>query len=194
MDELGGKSFAMADAQSPATEALGTIGRRRVFCWLPLVTGAVVLVLCWIALAVALTVNGGSCFPEPGLEGIGKHLAFQYYVWDASGFGSGLALFIYAAICLAPYALLSGCVRLAARGRTTLFLAVLAITGTIFMVLYDGLGFWAAYDDLHRGVFLCGFAFDLLPAGGVVAGACAATAGSLAALLIEWRWRVRTQG
>ncbi len=143
-------------------------------------------------MAIALTINGGTCLPEPGLGGVGNHLAFQLGIWDESGLGATLALIIYAAACLAPFALLSGCVRLAARGRTTLFLAVLALVGMVFVALYDVLGFWAAYDDLHHGGFLCGFAFDLLPIGGLVAGGGAVIAGSLAALLIEWRARARS--
>jgi len=165
-----------------------------VLCWLPLVSGAVVLALCWTVMAVALVLNGGAnCLPEPGFRAVADHVAFQLKIWDESGLGSAAALVIYATVCMLPYALLSGCVRLAARGRSTLFLAVLAITGTVFMVLYDILGFWAAYNDLSHSGFLCGFAFDLMPVGGLVAGACAATAGSLAALLIEWRWRARTR-
>lgn len=160
--------------------------------WLPLVSGAVVLMLCGIMLAVALMLSGGAnCLPEPGFRALGDHVAFQLHIWDESGFGSDLALVLYAAVCMVPYALLSGCVRLAARGRTTLFLAVLAIIGTAFMALFDALGFWAAYDDLSHSGFLCGLAFDLMPIGGLIAGACAATAGSLVALLVEWRWRAR---
>jgi len=35
-------------------------------------------------------------------------------------------------------------------------------------------------------------AFGLVPIGGLIAGACAVTIGSLAALAIEWRRRART--
>jgi len=143
-------------------------------------------------MAAAFMLTGRmACFSEPGLVGVGNHLAFQLKIWDESGLGSALALVLYAVFCLGPYLLLSGCVRLAARGRSTLFLGVLAIVGTIFVALFDVLGCWAAYDDLSHSGFLCGFAFDLLPVGGLVAGACAATAGLLFALLIEWRWRRR---
>jgi hypothetical protein len=183
----------MADIQSQAAAVPKDARRRRVLCWLPLATGSVVLALCWTAMAVALVLSdGANCLPEPGLRHVADHVAFQLHIWDESGLGSAIAIVIYATVCLLPYALLSGCVRLAARGRTTLFLAVLAITGALFMVLYDMLGFWAAYDDLSHSGFLCGFAFDLMPVGGLIAGACAATAGSFAALLIEWRWRART--
>ena len=179
----------MADAKSQATVAPSDAGRRRLLCWLPLISGAAVLVLCGSGMALALVLNGGgNCFAQPGLRGVGDHVAFQLGIWDESGLGSAFALVIYAVVCVLPYALLSGCVRLPARGRTTLFMAVLAVIGTGFMALFDALGFWAAYDDLHHGSFMCGFTFDLLPIGGLIAGACAATAGSLAALLIEWRW------
>jgi hypothetical protein len=144
-------------------------------------------------MAAAFIVNGRpTCLSGPGLMGVGDHLAFQMKIWDESGVGSALALVVYAAFCLAPYLLLSACVRLAARSRTTLFLGVLAIVGTTFVALFDALGFWAAYDDLSHGSFLCGMTFDLLPVGGLVAGACAATAGLLFALAIEWRWRARS--
>jgi hypothetical protein len=182
----------MADVRSLVTAAPGEARRRRLLWWFPLAIGGVVLVLCWLAMAVAL--NGrANCLVEPGLRNVADHVAFQLDIWDESGLGSLLAILIYAIVCVLPYALLSGCVRLAARGRTTLFLAVLAITGTAFMMLFDVLGFWAAYDDLSHSGFMCGFAFDLMPIGGLIAGACAATAGSLAALLIEWRWRVRAR-
>ncbi|MGH7123368.1 MAG: hypothetical protein ACREFI_03275, partial [Stellaceae bacterium] len=69
--------------------------------WLPLVTGAIVLVLCGIALALS---EGANCLPEPGLRAVGDHLAFQYHVWEGSGLGSALALIIYATLCLLPYA------------------------------------------------------------------------------------------
>lgn len=184
----------MADAQGPAAGVPSDAGRRQMFWWLPLVSGATVLVLCWVTLGVALMLTGSAnCLPKPGLRAMGDHIAFQLHIWDESGLGSDLALVIYAVVCLLPYALLSGCVRLAARGRTTLFLAVLAITGTVFMVLFDVLGFSASYNDLSHSGFLCGFAFDLMPIGGLVAGACAATAGSLVALLIEWRVRAHAR-
>ena len=184
----------MVDAQPPSESMPGDARRRRLLCWLPLVAGGTVLVLCSIALALALVLSGGAnCFPEPGLGAVGDHLAFQLDIWDQSGLGSALALVIYAIVCLLPYALLSGCVGLAAHGRTTLFLAVLALAGTVLMALYDVLGFWLAYDDLSHSGFFCGFAFDLVPVGGLVAGACIATGVSLAALLIEGRWRGRTR-
>jgi hypothetical protein len=72
------------------------------------------------------------------------------------------------------------------------FVGALAIVGTAFVALYDALGFWAAYDDLSHGGMLCSMAFDLLPIAGLIAGACAATAGLLFALLIDWRWRRRS--
>lgn len=182
----------MAEFQSPAAGLPSDAGRRRMLCRLPLVSGGVVLVLSWIALSVALMLSGGAnCLPEPGLRAVGDHIAFQLNIWNESGLGSDLALVIYAVVCILPYAFLTGCVRLAARGRTTLFLAVLAITGTGTMVLFDAFGFWAAYDDLSHSGFLCGLALDLMPVGGLIAGACAATAGSLLALLVEWRWRAR---
>ena len=178
----------MGDARSSATVSPGEARRRRLLWWSPLAIGGMVLVLCWLALAVAL--NGrANCLVEPGLRNVADHVAFQLHIWDESGVGSLVAIVIYAIVCVLPYALLSGCVWLAARGRTTLFLSVLAITGTAFVALFDALGFWAAYDDLQHGGFMCGFTFDLLPVGGLIAGACAAIAGSLAALLIEWRWR-----
>ncbi|GEM_PF-3012014 len=178
----------METSGDPAKGAPGDARWRRVYCWLPLVSGIVVLMFCWSALAAALMVNGGTtCFSSPGLAGVGDHLAFQLHIWDEPGLGAALALAIYAGISLVPFLLLSGCVRLAARGRTTLFLAVLAIVGTVFMALYDAFGFWAAYDDLLHSSFLCGFAFDLVPVGGLVAGAGAVTIGSLSALVAEWR-------
>ena len=181
----------MAEVRGLAANVESDAGRRRVLVWLPLVSGAIVLAICWITLGVALMLSGATCLPKPGLRGMGDELAFQLRIWDESGFGSDLALVIYAVVCLLPYALLTGCVRLAARGRTTLFLAVLAIVGAAFMALFDALGFWAAYDDLSHSSFLCGFAFDLVPIGGLIAGACAATAGSLIALLMDWRVRAR---
>lgn len=181
----------MAELQGPAASVESDAGRRRMLWWLPLVSGAVVLLLCCIALMVALGIDERTCLPQPGLRGLGDHTAFELGVWEPSGLGSALALVLYAVVCLVPYALVSGCVRLAARGRTTLFLAVLAIIGTVFMALFDAFGFWAAYDDFSHSSFLCGIAFDLLPVGGLIAGACAATAGSLVALLIERRWRAR---
>ena len=183
----------MGEVQGPAVSVPNDAGRRRMLWWLPLVSGATVLAICWVTLGVALMLSGASCLPEPGLRAMGDHIAFQLHIWDESGFGSDLALVIYAVVCVLPYALLSGCVRLAARGRTTLFLAVLAIIGTVFVVFFDALGFWAAYDDLSHSNFLCGLAFDLMPIGGLIAGACAATAGSLVALLIEWRVRARAR-
>ncbi|HKF73315.1 MAG TPA: hypothetical protein VKB68_16295 [Stellaceae bacterium] len=182
----------MSDAGDPAEGWQADVHARRIFSWLPLVSGAVVLVVCWSAMAAALALSRvPTCLSGAGLSGVADHVAFQLKIWDESGLGSTLALVIYAAVCLVPYMLLSGCVRLAARSRAPLFLGVVAIVGTAFVALYDALGFWAAYDDLRHGGFLCGFAFDLVPVGGVVAGACAATAGVLFALLIEWRWRAR---
>jgi hypothetical protein len=145
-------------------------------------------------MAIALALSGGAnCLPEPGLRAVGDHVAFQLHIWDESGLGSAIALVIYAAVCMVPYALLSGCVRLAARGRTTLFLAIMALVGTVLVALYHALGFWVAYNDLSHSGFMCGFAFDLLPVGGLVVGACSATAASLAALVIERRWRARAR-
>ena len=189
-----GKPGVMAEAQSPTSGKPGDARRRRILCWLPLMAGASVLVLCWIALAAALVLSGGAnCLPEPGLRAVGDHVAFQLHLWEESGLGSALALAIYAIVCLIPYALLSGCVRLAARGRTTLFLAVQALVGTSLLALYDVLGFWAAYDDLSHSGFMCGIAFDLLPVGGLIVGAFSATAGSLAALVTEWHRRARAE-
>jgi len=156
------------------------------------VGGAIILSLCGIATAVMVVVTGTTCFfGEPGLAGVGKSLAHQIGIWDEFGLGAMLALLVYAGVSLTPFLLLSGCVRLAARSRTTLFLAVLAITGTLFVALYDILGFWAAAVDIAHGGFLCEMAFDLVPIGGLVAGACAVTVGSLAALVFEWRRRAR---
>ncbi|HKX06951.1 MAG TPA: hypothetical protein VJN67_02100 [Stellaceae bacterium] len=183
----------MAEGQGPAAGMPSGAGRRRMLVWLPLVSGAIVLAICWVTLGIALMLSGASCLPAPGLRAMGDQIAFQLKIWDETGLGSDLALVIYAVVCVLPYALLSGCVRLAARGRTTLFLAVLAITGTVFVALFDALGFWAAYDDLSHSSMLCGLAFDLVPVGGLIAGACAATAGSLVALVIEWRWWARTR-
>ncbi len=185
----------MAQARDPARKAPSDARRRRLLGWLPLIAGAVVLAFCGSGIALALALNGGAnCFERPGLRGVGDHVAFQMHIWNQSGLGSALALVIYAVVCLLPYALLSGCVRLAARGRTTLLLVVLAFTGTAFVALFDALGFWTAYDDLQHGGLMCGLAFDLLPIGGLIAGACAATAGTLAGLLIDWRWHARTRG
>jgi hypothetical protein len=171
----------------------GDTRRRRLLCWFPLVGGAIVLPLCWIAMAAMAAISGVStCFGEPGLGAVARELAHGMRIWDDSGFAAGVGLLIYVAVSLAPFLLLSGCVRLAARGRTTLFLAVLAITGTVFVSLYDILGFWAAYGDIKRGGFLCDMAFGLVPIGGLIAGACAVTIGSLAALAIEWRRRAHT--
>jgi hypothetical protein len=151
-----------------------------------------VLALCWIAMAVMVVVTGTRCFfGEPGLGAVGESLAHQLGIWDESGLGAAVALIIYAGVSLAPFLLLGGCVRLAARSRTTLFLAVLALTGTVFVALYDILGFWAASADIAHSGFLCDLAFDLVPIGGLVAGACAVIVGSLAALVIEWRQRAR---
>ena len=171
--------------------ALKEEGRRRMLCWLPLASGAAVLSICWISMAAMLDLNGGAtCFSgEPGLGAVGDELAQQLGIWDETGFGAALGLLIYAGVSLVPFLLLSGCVRLAARGRTTLFLAVLAILGTAFISVYDALGSWAAYADLAHGGFLCSLAFELVPIGGTVAGACAVIVGSLAALAIEWRRR-----
>lgn len=181
----------MSGAEGPADEGAGEARRRRLLCWLPLAAGAVVLALCWVAMAVMVTLSGGTTcfFGEPGLGAVGNELAHQIGIWDETGLGAALALVIYAAVSLAPFLLLSGCVRLAARSRTTLFLAMLAIIGTVFVALYDAFGFWAAYGDLQHGGFLCSMAFELVPIGGLIAGACAATVGSLAALVIEWRRR-----
>lgn len=167
---------------------------RRRLCWLPTVAGAVVLSGCWGAVAVLIVVSGSACFlGELGLEPVARSLAFQFGTWDESGFGTVLACLIYVGLSLAPFLLLSGCVRLAACGRTTLFLVVLALIGTGFVTLYDLLGYWAAAFDIAHGGMLCDMAFHLVPFGGLIAGACAATAGSLAALLIEWRRRPRTR-
>src|SRR5215813_1959890 len=123
----------MAGAQHPAAGAPSDAARRRMLSWLPLVSGGVVLLLCGIALVVALGINDRTCLPQPGLRGLGEHTAFELGIWNASGLGSALALVLYAVVCLIPYALVSGCVRLAARGRTTLFLTVLAVVGTVFI-------------------------------------------------------------
>jgi len=180
----------MSEAGYPAYYSADKIARRRMLCWLPLVTGAAVLSLCWIAIAVMLTVTGSTCFfGEPGLGAVGNALAHELGMWDDAGLGAALASLIYAALSLAPFLLLSGCVHLAGRNRTTLFPTVLSITGTTFVALYDILGFWAASVDIQRGSFLCSLAFELVPIGGVVAGACAVTFGSLAALVVEWRRR-----
>ena len=184
----------MSGAEEPVERTGGDVTRRRQLCWLPTVTGAIVLSMCWIAIALLIVVSGSACFlGELGLAPVARSLAFQFGTWDESGLGTVLACLIYLGLSLAPFLLLSGCVRLAARGRTTLFLAVLALTGTVFVALYDILGFWAAAVDIRQGGMLCDMAFHLVPFGGLIAGACAATAGSLAALLIEWRWRARTR-
>lgn len=179
----------MNGAEYPADDAR----RRRIFCWLPLASGAAVLSICWMVMAAMLALNGGTTcfFGEPGLGAVGDELAHELGLWDDTGLGAALGLLIYLGVSLLPFLLLSGCVRLAARGRTTLFLAVLAIIGAAFVSLYDILGFWAAYFDLAQGGFLCSLAFELVPIGGVAAGACAVTVGSLAALVIERYSRTR---
>ncbi len=177
----------MSVAEEPAEGAHAETKRRRRLCWLPLGAGAVVLSICWIAIAVLIVASGSACFlGELGLAPVARSLAFQFGIWDESGLGTVLACLIYAGVSLAPFLLLSGCVRLAARSRTTLFLAVLALTGTVFVALYDILGFAAAGFDIAHGGFLCHMAFHLVPIGGLVAGACAVTVGSLAALAVEW--------
>jgi len=164
-----------------------------MFCWLPLAAGAGVLSIIWIAMAAMLALHGSTAcfFGEPGLRAVGDQLAHDIGIWDETGLGAALGLITYAGVSLLPFLLLSGCVRLAGRGRTTRFLAVLAIVGTAVVSAYDVLGLWAAYIDLAHGDFLCSLAFELVPIGGVVAGACAVTVGSLAALAIEWRRRAR---
>lgn len=180
----------MADAEALSAGAPPDKRRRRFLCWLPILAGVVVLGLCWTAVAVLIMVSGSACFlGEVGLAPVARSLAFQFGTWDESGLGTVLACLIYAGVSLAPFLLLSGCARLAARGRTTLFLSVLTLTGTAFVALYDALGYWAAAFDIAHGGMLCDMAFHLVPFGGLIAGACAAIAGSLAALLIEWRWR-----
>ena len=147
----------------------------------------------WTAMAAMLALNGGTpCFGEPGLGGVGNQLARDMGIWGDTGPGATLGLLTYVGVSLIPFLLLSGCVRLASRGRTTRFLAVLAIAGTMFVSLYDVLGFRAAYVDLAQGGLLCRLAFELVPIGGVIAGACTVIVGSLAALVIEWRWRARS--
>ena len=157
--------------------------RRTMLCWLPLASGAVVLLLCWLALELALSATGAACLGGFGLETVGDSLARDIPV------GPVLALLVYVGVSLAPFLLLSGCTRLAARSRTTRFLAVQAVTGTTLVSLYDVLGYVAAYSDLHDGGFLCDLAFELVPIGGLVAGACAIVVGSLAAIVVEWRRR-----
>jgi hypothetical protein len=143
-------------------------------------------------MAVMLALNDGTpCFGEPGLGAVGDELAHELGIWDGTGLGAALGLLTYLGLSLLPFLLLGGCVRLAARGRTTLFLAVLALIGTAFVSLYDVVGFWAAYVDLAHGGFLCSLAFELVPIGGVIAGACAVTVGSLAALVVERYRRAR---
>jgi len=183
----------MGGAKYSADGAEGEGRRRRGLCWLPTIAGAIVLSICWITVAVLIVATGSACFlGELGLAPVAKSLAFQFGIWDESGLGTVLACLIYVGVSLAPFLLLSGCVRLAARGRTTLFLAVLAFTGTGFVALYDVLGFWAAGVDIAHGGFLCDMAFHLLPFGGLIAGACAVTVGSLAALAVEWHRRARS--
>jgi hypothetical protein len=179
----------MSGAGYPAEDAQ----RRRIFCWLPLASGAAVLSICWMAMAVLLALNDSTpCFGGPGLGAVGDELAHELGIWDETGLGASLGLLTYLGMSLVPFLLLSGCVRHAARGRTTLFLAVLAVIGTAFVSLYDIVGFWAAYVDLAHGGFLCSLAFELVPIGGVVAGACAVIVGSLAALLVERYRRARS--
>ena len=183
----------MGGAEEPAEGAGGEATRRRRLCWLPTVAGAILLLICWVAIAALIVVGASACFlGELGLAPVARSLAFQFGIWDDSGLGTVLACLIYAGVSVAPFLLLSGCVRLAARSRTTLFLAVLALSGTGFVSLYDILGFWAAAVDIAHGGFLCDMAFHLVPFGGLLAGACAVTVGSLAALMVEWRWRART--
>lgn len=144
-------------------------------------------------MAATLALNGHTaCFGGPGLVAVGDELAHDMGIWDETGVGAALGLVTYVGVSLVPFLLLSGCVRLAARGRTTLFLAVLAILGAAFISSYEILGFWAAYIDLAQGGFLCSLAFELVPVGGVVAGACAVTLGSVVALAIEWHRRARS--
>ena len=182
----------MSGVEEPVEGAGGEATRRRRLCWLPTVTGAIVLSMCWIAIAVLIVVGGSACFlGELGLLPVAKSLAFQFGIWDESGLGTVLACLIYAGVSMAPFLLLSGGVRLAARSQSTRFLAVLALTGTGFVALYDILGFAAAALDIAHGGFLCDMAFHLVPFGGLVAGACAATVGSLAALVTERLRRAR---
>jgi hypothetical protein len=183
----------MSGFGSPADDAQGEARRRKMFCRLPLAAGAAVLSVIWTAMAAMLALNGGTpCFGEPGLGGVGNQLARDMGIWGDTGPGATLGLLTYVGVSLIPFLLLSGYVRLASRGRTTRFLAVLAIAGTMFVSLYDVLGFRAAYVDLAQGGFLCSLAFELVPIGGVIAGACTVIVGSLAALVIEWRWRARS--
>ncbi len=81
----------MSGAGYPADHGRGDAKRRRVLCWLPLVTGAVVLSLCWIAMAAMLAVNGGTTcfFGETGLDAVGNALAHDIGIWDESGLGAG---------------------------------------------------------------------------------------------------------
>jgi hypothetical protein len=187
-----GMAKAMSGFGSSPDDVQGEAMLRRMF-WLPLVAGAALLSIIWTAMAAMLALNGGTpCFGEPGLRGVGNQLAHEMGIWGDTGPGATLGLLTYLGVSLIPFLLLSGCARLAGRGRTTRFLAVLAIVGTVFVSAYDVLGFWAAYVDLAQGGFLCSLAFELVPIGGVIAGACAVIVGSLVALVIEWLWRARS--
>src|SRR5215469_2019721 len=91
-----------------------TEARRRLFCLLPLVAGAVVLLVCWSFLMLSLRDAAGWCFSsydDDPVVGTAKSLTYDLNLSDVPG-GFVLAPCIYAAVCFIPFLLLWICLRI----------------------------------------------------------------------------------
>jgi hypothetical protein len=177
----------MSDPVSPRRPEVYDAKRRRLFRRLPVVAGAGALMLIWLALSVAVRSSNGSCLGGMSLQAVGDALSYDLPFVGDHAFSSALALLTYASVSFIPFLLLWGCVLLTARPSSTRFLAVQAIIGVALISIYYALGYAAAYPDLVHGGLLCDLLFDLVPLGGVVAGAGAVVIGSLTALLFARR-------
>jgi hypothetical protein len=173
----------VSEPVTPERGAGADARRRRLFRRLPVVAGAGALVLIWFALSVAVSSNDGSCLGGMSLQAVGDALSYDLPFVGDHAFAGTLALLAYAGVSFIPFLLLWGCVLLTARASSTRFLAVQAITGVALISIYYALGYAAAYPDLVHGGMLCDLLFDLVPLGGVVAGAGAIVVGSLTALV-----------
>lgn len=180
----------MIEPAPPEQEASAEARRRRLFRRLPVVEGAGALLLIWLALSVAVRSNDGSCLGGMSLQAVGDALSYDLPFVGDRAFSSTLALLTYAGVSFIPFLLLWGCVLLTARAGSTRFLAVQAITGVALISIYYALGYAAAYPDLVHGGMLCDLLFDLVPLGGIVAGAGAVVVGSLTALVFTRKRKV----
>ena len=177
---------SVTDPNSPRADGVTEV-RRRLVVLLPLLGGAVVLLVCWSFLMLSLRDAVGWCFStydDDPVVATAKSLTYDLNLSEVPG-GFVLAPCIYAAVCFIPFLLLWVCLRIAQRYRTDRFLVTLSCLGTTILGAYFVAGYAFAQLDLAHSGMLCGMLFSLVPIAGVPVGGGAIILSVLVAWLVE---------